>query len=106
MITSVIPHEQFEKKKLGEVGGSFKRETDTFSLQNQNSRPASVCVSVSVQKECGGACVFVCICVFLCGLRELDCSSVAALSYRRKSVGEGRRCRARARAWGGSVTLK
>lgn len=39
------------------------------------------------------------LCVFLCGLRVLVCSSVAALSYRRKSVGEGRR---RARAYGGS----
>lgn len=98
VISSVIPREQFEKKKLGEVGGSFKRETDTFSLQNKNSRTVSVCVSVSVQKECGEFCVFVCICVFLCGLRVLDCGSVAALSYRRKPVGEGRRRRVCARA--------
>lgn len=65
-------------------------------------------VSLSVQKERGEFCVFAYICVFSCGLRVLDCRSVAALSYRRKPVGEGHRRRvcARARALGGSVTLQ
>ena len=55
-ISSAIPPERCEKK-LHEVGGPFKRKTETFSLQNKISRTASVCVSVSVQKELGEFCV-------------------------------------------------
>lgn len=88
--SSEVPHEQLDKKQPGKLLLLPALKRTLFHSRIKTHAQPSVCVSVSVQKQCGQFCVFVCICVFLCGLRVLDCGSVAALSYRRKPVGEGR----------------